>query len=143
MNTQVNTVDEKKLKEFLIDPEGLVSDWIETTMNRSRASYSKVARSLGVNRDALYKFANREAALQNIQVFRAVLLMADTEDLTMLAEMAQIFGLELVPQGTMAALKAMPAAIQGIMPDDRYPLYQKQPKRPLLRAMMEEASEKT
>lgn len=138
----MDTVNEKKLKDFLVDPEGQVSDWVETTMNRARASYSKVARSLGVNRDALYKFANREAIAHNIQTFRAVLLMADTEDLTMLAEMANIFDLELVPKGTMAALKSLPDAVQGIMPDDRYPLYQKQPRRPLLRAMMEEASEK-
>lgn len=136
-------MNEKKLKDFLADPEGMVSDWVETTMNRSRASYSKVSRSLGVNRDALYKFSNREATAQNIQTFRAVLLMADTEDLTMLAEMASIFDLELVPRGTMAALKAMPDAVQGVMPNDQYPLYQRQPKRPLLRAMMEEASDKS
>jgi hypothetical protein len=135
-------MDEKKFKDFLVDPEGLVSDWIETTMNRSGASYSKVSRFLGINRDALYKFANREALAHNIQMFRAVLLMAETEDLTMLAEMASIFNLELVTKGAIAMLKSLPDAVQGIMPDDRYPLYQKHPRRPLLKAMMEEASEK-
>jgi hypothetical protein len=101
-----------------------------------------VSRFLGINRDALYKFANREALAHNIQMFRAVLLMAETEDLTMLAEMASIFNLELVTKGAIAMLKSLPDAVQGIMPDDRYPLYQKHPRRPLLKAMMEEASEK-
>jgi len=138
----MNTKKEEKIKEFLENPEGWFSDLVETTMNRSGCSYSKVSRALGLNRDALYKFANREAMSQNIQGFRTILLMMETGDLTLLVEVAGLFGLELVPQGTMQAIKTLPDALSGLHDDERLPLYRKQPKRPLLRAMMEEASEK-
>lgn len=139
-------MDEKKLtpkqEAFLRDPEGVCSNWLETSMARTRASYSVTARSIGVTRDALYKFANSGAPTNNIPLFRAILEMLETGDLTILLEMVDLFDGEIVPKGTMTKIKALPDASPLPTEDDRYPLYQKQPKRPLLRAMMEEASEK-
>jgi len=142
----MDTDKNKKVQEFLEDPEAWVSDRVEITMNRSAYSYAKAARSLGMNRDALYKFANRQQTAQNIQGYRERLLMIETGDLTLLVETAAMFGLELVPAGTMEALKNLPDALKGPHEEDRHVLYARKNKdrgespNPMLGLMMVEAT---
>lgn len=111
-------------------------------MNRAGLSYSKIGIALGITRDGLYKKANPTLTNNNLSLAEAAMMAIKTGDITVLQEFADLIDLELVPRGTMAAIKALPDAMPAVTQEARYPLYQRQPRRPLLRAMMEEASEK-
>lgn len=131
-----------KLKAYFKNSRSIFSAWLEITMNHARASYSFVASSMGITRDGLYKKANSELPNNNLLGAEIPAIIAATDDYTILQELADLFDFELVPRGTMAKIKALPDALPAPDPEDSYPLYRKQPRRPLLRAVLEEAAEK-
>jgi predicted DNA-binding transcriptional regulator AlpA len=101
------------LSTFKDDPRGTVSDWVQTTLLRSGVPVAEVAAKVGKSEDLIYKWANRNAE-QTIPGPALITLMAVSGDLTILQELAEMFGFWLVPRNgdTLETLRALVKALE-------------------------------
>lgn len=85
------------MSTFKDDPRGTVSDWVQSTLLRSKIPVAEVAAKIRKSEDLIYKFAN-SGSENNIPAYALVILMAVCKDFTILQELCEMFGFQMVPK---------------------------------------------
>jgi len=114
------------LSKFQDDPRGTVSDWIQSTLLRSGVPVAEIAAKIGKSEDLIYKWANKNAE-QCIPAHALITLISTSGDHTILRELAEMFGFDLLPKrislpangNLLETLKALVKALEGEVVEDR------------------------
>jgi hypothetical protein len=82
---------------FKDDPRGTVSEWVQSTLLRSKIPVAEVAANIRKSEDLIYKFAN-SGSENNIPAYALVILMAVCKYFTILKDLCEMFGYQMVPK---------------------------------------------
>jgi hypothetical protein len=82
---------------FKDDPKGTMSEWVQSTLLRSQIPVAEVAAKIRKSEDLIYKFAN-SGSENNIPAYALVILMAACKDFTILQDLCEMFGYQMVPK---------------------------------------------
>jgi hypothetical protein len=108
-------MDRKKITEFMKDPEGAASGWVQTAILKSGASIPRLATLMNRKQDILYKWANPHDLERNFPLCYLPTLIQETDDISILEEIAGMFGYKLVKvNGNVPeTLRSIAKAIEG------------------------------
>lgn len=108
-------MDRKKIAEFMKNPEGIASGWIQTAILKSGASIPRLATLMGRKQDILYKWANPGDMERNFPLCYLPMLIQETADLTILDELNAMFGRISIPANgnVLETLKALVKALEN------------------------------
>lgn len=107
-------MNQKKLFDFMRDPEQAASGWVQSAILKSGASIPRLATLMNRKQDILYKWANPHDAERNFPLCYLPTLIQETADLTILDELNAMFGRLSVPANgdTLETLKALVKALE-------------------------------
>jgi len=115
LDLKLKTMD---IRDYVQNRTPITKGWVQKTLLRSPVSISAIAEAMGMSDSYLYKMANsnedKHLRLQDLPI-----LIHETGDITILQELASMFGLALVPvngnpEGLVKVLQEMLAALERI-----------------------------
>ena len=104
------------IRDFVQNRAPVTKSWVQKTLLKSPISISAIAEAMGMSDSYLYKMANpnedKHLRLQDLPI-----LIHETGDITILQELAAMFGLALVPvngnlDGLIEVVREMLAALE-------------------------------
>ncbi len=102
-----------KLKEVLENPGGWAKDIVQSTLLKSQAPVAQIAAAIGKSDDRLYKSANRNSPDHHLHFKDLPILIHETGDLTILKELAAMFGFALAPLEVLEKLRELMGELEG------------------------------